>query len=81
MRYTARTRSILWKDDELTSEAVKYLEKLLNSNATYQHRYRLEARQGIISNNILHSRSAFEDSADQQRLVYRARFYDRIQST
>ena len=80
MRYTARTRSIQWKDDKLTSEAVKYLEKLLSSNASYQHRYRLEAKQGLISNNILHCRSAFEDSTDQQRLVYRARFYDRIQN-
>ncbi len=80
MRYTARTRSIHWKDDEITSEAVAYLEKLLN-NPAHQFQYRLEARQGLISNNILHSRNTFEDSTDQQRLIYRARFYDRIQST
>lgn len=81
MRYTARTRSIEWKDDEITSEAVAYLEKLLNSNASYQLRYRLQAGQGLITNNALHCRTAFKDNSELQRLVYRARFFDRVQET
>jgi len=81
MRYTARTRSIQWKDDKITSEAVAYLEKLLNANAPYRLRYRLQAGQGLITNNSLHSRTEFEDSSNQQRLVYRARFFDRVQGT
>jgi hypothetical protein len=34
----------------------------------------------VVSNNILHRRNAFTDgdTADRKRLVWRARFYDRI---
>jgi len=43
----------------------------------------LRAGQGIICNNVLHSRSAFTDAADsgQVRLLYRARYHDRIRGT
>ncbi|MCP5430235.1 MAG: taurine catabolism dioxygenase TauD, partial [Chromatiaceae bacterium] len=35
---------------------------------------------GLISNNVLHDRSGFEDDPDpaRKRLLYRARYYDRI---
>jgi hypothetical protein len=81
MRYTARTRSIVWKQDPMTQAAVKYLEQLLAADSPYVFRRRLEAGQGIICNNVLHTRTAFENGADlvQQRLVYRARYYDRVQ--
>lgn len=81
MRYTARTRSIVWKQDPMTLAAVKYLEQLLTADSPYVFRSRLEAGQGIICNNILHTRTAFENGAgiEQQRLVYRARYYDRVQ--
>lgn len=40
---------------------------------------------GQISNNVLHDRSAFEsafeDSETQKRLIYRARYYDRLAGT
>jgi hypothetical protein len=33
---------------------------------------------GVLCNNVLHDRSAFVDAPDIQRLLYRARYYDRI---
>jgi hypothetical protein len=33
---------------------------------------------GIICNNILHTRSAFTDSPERRRLLYRGRYYDRL---
>lgn len=80
MRYTARTRSIAWRQDTLTQAAVKYLEALLDSDSPYIFHHRLQAGQGIICNNILHRRNAFSDDPEsgQQRLFYRARYYDRI---
>ena len=42
--------------------------------------YRLQAGEGLISNNVLHNRTAFEDGTGHKRLIYRARFYDRIDS-
>ena len=81
MRYTARTRSIEWKQDEYTLEAVKNLETLLNSDSPYIFRHRLGAGQGLFCNNVLHSRTGFVNnpSMGQERLVYRARYYDRIE--
>ena len=87
MRYTARTRSIEWKDDVLTQEAVAALEELLDSHSTYIFRYKLQAGEGLLCNNVLHNRTAFTaesvdaDNDQHGRLLYRARYYDRIAGT
>ncbi len=81
MRYTARTRSIVWKTDTTTQAAVKLLEDLLAGDSPYCFNQCLAAGEGIISNNVVHRRTAFKDSpdAEQGRLIYRARYYERIQ--
>ena len=81
MRYTARTRSIEWKDDPVTQAAVKTLGEFLESNSPYIYRATLQSGQGLISNNILHDRSGFEDAGDYKRLLYRLRYYQRIANT
>lgn len=80
MRYTKRTRSISWKSDQTTQAAVRFLEILLDSDSAYIFRATLQAGQGLICNNVLHDRSEFTDSVDasHQRLLYRARYYQRI---
>lgn len=80
MRYTARTRSIEWKRDADTQAAVRSLEALLAEDSPMIFRHRLSAGQGVICNNVLHTRSAFEDDAPagEGRLMYRARFYQRV---
>lgn len=80
MRYSARKRNILWRDDALTRKAADRITELLEiDELTY--RYRLKAGEGLICNNVLHKRSGFEDSPDHKRLMYRARYYDRIDGT
>jgi len=83
MRYTARTRSINWHDDPLTREASKCISDFLASDSPYIFRHRLLPGQGVLCNNILHARTAFEDDAEhgKSRLLYRARYYDRITDT
>jgi len=81
MRYTARTRSIAWKQDETTLAAVVFLEKLLASDLPYIYRGRLEPGMGLVCNNVLHDRAGFSDAPDKKRLLYRARYYDRIAGT
>jgi len=81
MRYTARTRSIEWKSDAVTQAAVKALEEFLDSSSPYIYRATLQSGQGLISNNVLHDRSGFEDSEDVKRLLYRLRYYQRIANT
>ncbi len=78
MRYTARTRSIEWKADRATSAAVAFLRQLLASADAPRFTLRLEPGMGIVCNNVLHDRSAFEDDPLQPRLLYRARFLDRV---
>lgn len=78
MRYTARTRSIEWKQDATTLAAVAALEKLLASGLPHIHRLRLEPGMGLLCNNVLHDRTAFEDDATAPRLLYRARYHERI---
>jgi alpha-ketoglutarate-dependent taurine dioxygenase len=81
MRYTARTRSILWKDDPVTRNAIEFLRELLNSDSPWLIRHRLQAGQGIICNNVLHRREAFADDAGHKRVLYRARYHERIHAT
>jgi len=77
MRFSARTRNIEWKNDALTQEALACMNSLLTINNPYVTTYRLKPGEGIIANNVLHNRNAFEDG-EPGRLLYRARYYDRI---
>ncbi len=81
MRYSARKRNIRWRDDCATRDAVTALEEILADPGVYGFRYRLSAGQGLISNNVLHDRSGFEDGKGPGRLIYRARYYDRLENT
>lgn len=78
MRYTARSRSIRWRDDTTTLAAVAFLQNLLTIGENGIVRHRLESGEGIICNNSLHARAGFSDSDRQQRLYYRARYFDSI---
>jgi alpha-ketoglutarate-dependent taurine dioxygenase len=77
MRYTARTRSIVWQDDAMTQAAVKALAEILASSE-YILTARLTPGMGLICNNVLHTRNAFSDSPGHRRLLYRGRYYDRL---
>jgi len=81
MRYTARTRSIEWKQDATTLAAVAALEKLLASDLPHILRTRLEPGTGLLCNNVLHDRAAFDDNDTAPRLLFRARYHDRIAGT
>ncbi len=80
MRYTARTRSIEWRRDDTTQAAVQCLNRILDADSPYVFRLRLAGGQGIVCNNVLHSRSAYTDdpAPGAGRLVYRARYSDRV---
>lgn len=80
MRYTDRSRSIEWRDDPMTQEAVKELKELLYTDSPYHFEGILQPGQGLLSNNVLHTRQAFENG-DVERLLYRARYFDRIANT
>ena len=78
MRYTARTRSIAWKNDAATQAAVRALEALLASDDPAICRTRLAPGMGLLCANVLHDRSGFVDDPARPRLLYRARYYDAL---
>jgi len=80
MRYTARTRSIEWKNDDATREAVAQLQAVMKSSAAIW-RIRMDAGMGLVAHNVLHDRSAFRDDPTRPRLLLRARFLDRVRLT
>lgn len=83
MRYTMRKRNVVWKDDPLVNAATEWLADLLNNDSDFIYRATLQPGWGLISNNVLHDRTGFEDYDDpgRKRLLYRARYHDRIAGT
>ena len=79
MRYTARTKSIVWKDNAETRAAVSALERVLGSDSPYIFQTRLAPGMGLICNNVLHDRTGFNDSELRKRVIFRARYHDRMQ--
>ncbi len=75
MRYTARRRNIVWRDDVATRQAVALLERLLETDPLVI-RAQLGPGQGVVCNNVLHDRSGFVagDAPEQARLLFRIRY-------
>ena len=46
----------------------------------YIHRVTLHPGMGLLCNNVLHDRSGFVDDPAHPRLIYRARYYDRLRA-
>jgi len=78
MRYTARSVSIAWKEDAATAAARAALERLLATPTPWILRGRLEPGMGLVCNNVLHDRSGFREAPEKRRLLYRARYYERV---
>ncbi len=81
MRYTARSKSIEWKRDSSVGAAVAALARVLATPSPHHHRLTLEPGMGILCNNVLHERTGFVDDTNAPRLLYRARYYDRVAGT
>lgn len=78
MRYTARKRNVVWRDDSVLRSALARLSELLDDPRGPVTRCKLRPGMGLIANNVLHQRFAFDDDPDGGRLIYRGRFFDRI---
>lgn len=78
MRYTSRPRNIVWKSDKRSERALNLVREILVGGSAMIE-VKLQNRQGLICNNILHGREAFHDLAQKpSRLIYRARYYESI---
>ena len=82
MRYSARSRNIIWRDDKHTTVARSMLGEIM-SDDPHILRLKLKPGQGVISNNVLHNRAGFSCREDKQneksgRLIYRIRYMNRV---
>jgi len=78
MRYTARTRSIAWRDDPATRAAAEAIATMLAGDFEGLLRFTMQPGMGLVGHNVLHARSAFADDPAAPRLLYRARYLDRV---
>ena len=81
MRYSARARNIIWRDDADTTAARDFLTDILKNDPLIV-RHKLKSGQGVISNNVLHNRTGFIDASDagDTRLLYRIRYKERVRA-
>lgn len=79
-RFSFRKLDMAWSDDSEVIAARDVLESVILNESEYVIEGRLESGMGLISNNVLHTREKLVDSDDasKKRLLFRARFYDRV---
>lgn len=79
MRYSARQKNVIWRDDPITQAAAQFLLDLWEQGSPYQLSYTLQAGEGLICNNVLHCRTGFVDAdePEKKRLLYRGRYLER----
>jgi hypothetical protein len=58
--------------------AVSLLERFLATPSPCVFRLTLRPGMGIVCNNVLHERASFIDDPAHPRLIYRARFHERM---
>lgn len=81
MRYTARTRSIRWRPGG-PLEASALLRQVLDSLSPWVIEHRLAPGEGLVCNNVLHTRTGFSDPSDGPgRCLFRARYHERVVTT
>lgn len=78
LRYTARTKSIGWKQDAPTQNALQAFEQILSTPPFGAFTLKLQPGMGLLCNNVLHTRSGFSDTPEHRRLLYRARYHDHL---
>ena len=79
-RFSFRKTDMAWSADSDVTAARQVLESLISDQSAHVIEGRLESGMGLISNNVLHTRERLVDSDDaaKKRLLFRARFYDRV---
>ena len=79
-RFSFRKMDMAWAGDSDVKAARDVLESMMLNDLEHVIEGRLESGLGLISNNVEHTREKLVDSEDpsQKRLLFRTRFYDRV---
>ena len=79
-RFSFRKMDMAWSEEPEVLAARDVLEAMMLDESEYVIEGRLETGLGLVSNNVLHTREKLVDSDDDaaKRLLFRSRFYDRV---
>ena len=79
-RFSFRKMDMAWAEDSDVKAAQDVLESLILDESEYVIEGRLESGLGLVSNNVQYTREKLVDSdyPAKQRLLFRTRFYDRV---
>jgi hypothetical protein len=80
MRYSARKRNVVWKDDETVKLAEEALREIMQEDDQYQFYGKLQPGQGLICRNVLHTREQFDAPEHSNRLMFRGRYFDKLKN-
>lgn len=75
MRFSARKRHVEWPIDSESEDALEALRMTLEELGRDAFQCHLAPGHGLLSNNALHKRTAFANTAGKTRLILRARFF------
>ena len=76
MKFSMREKNIIW--NEKIIEEINNLKNIIESSHDYHLTYKLQAGQGVVTNNVIHMRTAFTNSKNKNRLLYRLRSKIRV---
>jgi len=79
MRFTTRQTNINFKSPKV-EQAMSEINEAIESCSQWHAQVRLQANDGLIARNLLHTRSTFSDMQGQPpRTILRGRFLDKLQ--
>ena len=76
MKFSMRKKNIIWNDASL--EAINILKSIINDSSEYHVTKKFAEGEGVITNNVIHKRTAFTNSKNKNRLLYRLRSKRRV---
>ena len=76
MKFSMRKKNIVWNHDSL--EAINLLKHIITDSSDYHVVKKLDEGEGVITNNVIHMRTAFTNSKNKNRLLYRLRSKNRV---
>tara|TARA_B100001564_G_scaffold351542_1_gene357556 strand:+ start:79 stop:927 length:849 start_codon:yes stop_codon:yes gene_type:complete len=76
MKFTMREKNIIWNKKSV--QAINILKSIIMESSDYHIIKKLEPGNGVVTNNVIHMRTAFTNSKNKNRLLYRLRSKKRV---
>ena len=76
MKFSMRKKNIIWNKNSL--QAIDMLKSIIKDSSEYHITKKLDTGMGVITNNVIHMRTAFTNSKNKNRLLYRLRSKKRV---